>query len=112
VKVELLVVPGCPNEALARDALSEAAQLAGIADLQLTVTVLDTDEHAQRRGFVGSPTILIDGVDPFTVVGAPTGLACRVYATARGPAGAPDVAALRDALLKGCASRSSAAADR
>jgi hypothetical protein len=112
VRVELLVVPDCPNEAVAREVLGEAAQLAGIADLQTTVTVVDTDEQAQRRGFVGSPTFLMNGVDPFAVAGAPTGVTCRVYTTSHGPAGVPDVAALRDALVRACASRSSAAVDR
>ncbi len=30
-------------------------------------------------GFVGSPTIHVDGRDPFPAAGEPTGLTCRVY---------------------------------
>ncbi|MGI8870360.1 MAG: hypothetical protein ACR2F6_16310 [Mycobacteriales bacterium] len=66
----------------------------------MTVTVIDSVKEAQRRAFVGSPTFLIDGVDPFAVPGAPTGVTCRVYATARGMAGVPEVEHLRDALLR------------
>lgn len=112
VHVELLVVRDCPNEALARVALDEAMQLAGLSDLEITVTVVKTDRQAQRRGFIGSPTFLLNRVDPFAVPGAPAGVTCRVDASSTGPAGVPDVAALRDALLRACASRSSATDDR
>ena len=39
---------------------------------------------AGRRGFVRSPTILIDGVDPFGVPGQSPVVACRVYVTPAG----------------------------
>lgn len=96
--VELLVIPGCPHAAPARDALRQAGQIAG--QPELAVTVIDSTEQAQRRGFAGSPTFLIDGVDPFAVADAPVGLACRLYLTADGPAGVPDAAMLLTALLR------------
>ncbi|MGI8696897.1 MAG: thioredoxin family protein [Mycobacteriales bacterium] len=98
--IELLVVPDCPNEAEARQVLRAATELAGVAAAPVTVTVIESTEEAQRRGFVGSPTFLVDGADPFAVPGAPTGLTCRVYATASGMAGVPEVEMLRDALLR------------
>jgi len=100
VVIELLVVPGCPNEGPARDALRAAAELAGLGTVPLTVTVVDSAEEAQRRGFVGSPMFLIDGVDPFAVPGGPNGVTCRVYSTLDGLVGMPDVESLRDALLR------------
>jgi hypothetical protein len=39
--------------------------------------------------FVGSPTILINGVDPFGVAGQSPAYACRVYATPAGLSGVP-----------------------
>ena len=107
--IELLVVPECRNEAAALAVLREAAEAAGLQAVPITVTVIDSDEEAQRRGFVGSPTFLIDDVDPFAIPGAPTGVTCRLYATAAGPAGVPDVQALREALITGRTARSSAA---
>jgi hypothetical protein len=107
VPIELLVVPDCPNADAARAAVRAAAAQAGIAELPATVTVIATDEEARRRGFCGSPTFLIDGIDPFAVPDAPTGLTCRLYPTARGLSGVPEVTALRDALIKARASRSS-----
>ena len=74
--------------------------------------MIETDEQARMRGFVGSPTFLVDGVDPFAVAGAPTGVACRVYPTPNGLSGAPTVAALRDALVRAGAFPANAAADQ
>jgi len=106
--VELLVVPDCPNEATARDLLRDAARQAGITDLRLTVTVIDTDEHARLRGFIGSPTFLVDGVDPFAVTGAAVGVSCRIYRSGDGASGVPDLTALRAALVRACVSRANA----
>ncbi len=71
-----------------------------MAELPATVTVVATDEEAQRRGFRGSPTFLIDGTDPFAAPDAPTGLTCRLYPTAAGLSPVPEPTALRDALLR------------
>ncbi len=100
VVIELLVVADCPNEGPALAVLRVAAALAGVDARPVTVRVIDSAEEARRRGFVGSPTFLIDGVDPFAVPAEPTGVTCRVYATARGLAGVPEVESLRDALLR------------
>lgn len=59
---------------------------------------MDTLEAAQRVGFRGSPTILVDGRDPFASGDEPVGLSCRVYATPDGPAGAPTTDQLREVL--------------
>ena len=44
--------------------------------------------------FIGSPTIRIDGMDPFATGSEQVGLACRLYLTPTGPSGSPDVAQL------------------
>jgi hypothetical protein len=56
---------------------------------------VDTVEQADRVGFHGSPSILVDGVDVFAGAGAGVGLSCRLYQTPDGPAGAPSVDQLR-----------------
>lgn len=48
--------------------------------------------------FVGSPTILIDGVDPFGVAGQSPAFACRVYATPAGLSGVPPLGDVISAL--------------
>ncbi|MGW2705338.1 hypothetical protein [Streptomyces sp. NPDC001340] len=46
-----------------------------------------------------SPTVLIDGVDPFAVPGAPASLSCRLYLEPEGRIeGAPSLADLGRAL--------------
>ncbi|MFF0446266.1 alkylmercury lyase family protein [Streptomyces sp. NPDC004609] len=62
------------------------------------IEVTDPAEAA-RLGMTGSPTVLIDGTDPFTTPGTPASVSCRLY---RGPDGtvdgAPSVPELRRAL--------------
>ena len=65
---------------------------------QITYEKIDTPEQAERAGFRGSPTVLVDGRDPFGSDDAPVGLSCRVYHTDAGPHGAPSVAQLAAAL--------------
>lgn len=67
-------------------------------DIVLTYQVIDTMEAAERAGFHGSPTVLVDGVDGFGDASAPVALACRMYMIEDGPAGAPSLAQIRDAL--------------
>ncbi|MFG2404764.1 organomercurial lyase [Streptomyces brevispora] len=86
----------CPH---ARPALERVtAALAGRdADVEL-VEVADETEAA-RLGMYGSPTILIDGTDPFAPPGAVPSLSCRLYRATDGTvSGTPDETALRQAL--------------
>jgi hypothetical protein len=86
---------GCPNWELARDRLGR------VIDKEKTTIrfeTVDSVERAEAVGFRGSPTILLDGVDPFANADAPVGLACRVYPTDGGYEGAPSVAQLQAAL--------------
>ena len=54
---------------------------------------------AERTGFTGSPTILVDGSDVAGAEGDPVALACRVYHRRDGRISAlPDPEDVRDAL--------------
>jgi hypothetical protein len=60
--------------------------------------IADADEAA-RCGMCGSPTLLVNGQDPFAVPTAGPAMACRMYEGEDGRLeGAPTVAALREAL--------------
>ena len=37
------------------------------------------ETEAARLGMTGSPTILLDGADPFAAAGAVPGLSCRIH---------------------------------
>ena len=89
----------CHGDAAA--ALVEQAEAAGVAAREeADATVTAARAEAERLGFRGSPTILLDGRDPFAATGDPVGLSCRVYRNEEGLEGAPSLARLRAALLK------------
>lgn len=87
----------CPHwreaDRLLRQALVEES-----IDAEVTYQVINTQDEAVEHGFKGSPTMLFDGVDPFTTSDAPVGLGCRIYATKAGPAGYPSLDQMRRAL--------------
>jgi hypothetical protein len=53
--------------------------------------LVSTPEEAEAAGFRGSPTVLVNGHDPFAEPDGPAGLCCRVFRTDAGLAGAPTV---------------------
>jgi hypothetical protein len=89
VRVELLYFDGCPNWIGTEAALREALEAVGAADTRIERNLVTTLEEASRVGFTGSPTVLIDGRDPFAEPTAPVALACRMYRTESGLAGTP-----------------------
>jgi hypothetical protein len=93
MSVALLYIEGCPSWRVAADNLRAALRAVGRTD-RVDCRVVETAEEADAIGFAGSPTVLIDGHDPFAAPTAGVGLACRVYRTPEGPAGAPTVAQL------------------
>jgi hypothetical protein len=80
--------------------LREAIVEAGLDPVSVEVREIDTEASAERLGFVGSPTIRIDGADlQPPPEGEPPGLTCRVYRRRDGTVSPlPDPADLRDAL--------------
>lgn len=96
MRITVLTIPECPNAPLAQERVTAALD-GRAAEVQL-VEVRDQAEAA-RWGMTGSPTVLLDGVDPFANAGSEPSVSCRVYRGAAGAAdGAPSVAALRQAL--------------
>jgi hypothetical protein len=91
---------GCPNAGLAHTRLAEALRRVGLDPAAITLEEVSTPEDAERLGFRGSPTILIDGHDPFADDTGRPALACRIYRTETGPQGSPTVAQLEQALRR------------
>lgn len=89
--VALLYFDGCPNWGQTRQRLAEALSAVGADPSAYRLVVVTTAEEAERLEFRGSPTVLVDGQDPFADPDAPVGLACRVYLTPEGLRGAPTV---------------------
>lgn len=94
--VTLLYFEGCPNWEAADARL---AALSADSDIVVERRLVETPEEAEAAGFRGSPTILVDGRDPFATGDEPVGLACRIYQTPEGPRGAPTEAQLRAVLV-------------
>lgn len=94
--VTLLYFDDCPNWLVANAHLDVLAE--EHPGVSITRHIVDTPEEAERTRFRGSPSILVDGVDPFADPEDPVGLSCRVYQTPDGPAGSPTLDQLRDAL--------------
>lgn len=93
--VTLLYFQGCPNWELANAHLTVLA--AERPDLTVTRRLVEAAE-AECVGFLGSPSIQVDGVDVFAGPGSQVGLTCRRYLTPDGVAGAPTLDQLRTAL--------------
>jgi hypothetical protein len=93
--VTLPYFDGCPHWRITDDRLRRLQEAIGFS---LRHVQVDTPEEAERRGFRGSPTVLVDGVDPFAEDDAPSGLVCRLYATPDGPQGSPTLEQLRAIL--------------
>ena len=63
LEVTVLAVPDCPNEPVLRDRLAQV--LPDYPDATVTRKVIQDEAGAARHGMHGSPTLLVNGSDPF-----------------------------------------------
>jgi Alkylmercury lyase len=97
VHLTVLAVPGCPSVELLEQRLTQVLQ--GRQNVTVSRHTIDDHDQAARRGMRGSPTILVDGIDPFAEPGQPASVSCRLYRQGHGqPKGAPSVRQLRRAI--------------
>jgi hypothetical protein len=99
MRIELLYFDGCPSyEAF----LPRLYELLAQAHVQAPVEQrrVEDDAAAQSECFLGSPTLLVDGVDIEPGAGdrADYGLKCRLYPAEEGLRGAPPDAWVLNAL--------------
>ena len=102
MNVRLLYLDDCPNWTELEERLREALDSCGVT-VTIERCVVDTPEAADRYRFAGSPSILLDGRDPFPSVPGAIGLTCRLYATPYGPAGVPTLEQLVEAVREAAA---------
>ena len=95
--IELLYVPNCRHSETAQrhldTALAEEGLTAGVQEREVA-----SPDDADRFGMYGSPTIRVDGRDPFASPDARPSLSCRLYHDEHGASGAPTVAQLAAVL--------------
>jgi hypothetical protein len=97
MELTLLTVPDCPNAAVFEERLALA--LGGRPDVAFHRREVVDERGAAQEGMHGSPTLLIDGQDPFAAPGQEPTLSCRLYQDASGRTeGAPSLDALRRVL--------------
>ncbi|MCY7403152.1 MAG: thioredoxin family protein [Cryobacterium sp.] len=96
MEITLQYFDGCPNWTIVAERLAAIAQ--PNPDMTVTHRLVETPEDAEAIGFRGSPSILVNGTDVFPDPSAPVGLACRIYVTPDGIAGAPTLEQLQAAI--------------
>ena len=91
VTIEFLHLDGCPNSALAEQRPRTALALSGREDVVVDRVEVTGLADADRLGFIGSPSVRVNGQDPFATGEEQVGFACRVYAGPEGLCGSPTV---------------------
>lgn len=98
--LRLLYFDDCPNWRIADARLKQALNSIGADPSSVVYVRVTSAAQADAVGFRGSPTILVDGADPFADPDVPTGLTCRIYRTAAGVEPAPTVEQLQAVLSR------------
>jgi hypothetical protein len=99
--IQLLFWDGCPSHPRALAELQAVVVGAGLDSATIELLEIATEQDAVAAGFVGSPTVRVDGVDvePPQPDAVPS-LSCRVY---RRPSGRysplPDIDDVRRAVI-------------
>jgi hypothetical protein len=91
MELEVLAVEACPHVAEFEERL--AAALAGTEEAVVRRRVIAGEAEAAAAGMHGSPTLLVNGIDPFATPSQPTSLSCRLAV--------PSVDEIRQALTAG-----------
>ena len=111
MNVQVLHVPGCPNVAVLIARLERS--LTGRSDVRIERFIIRDEADAAARCMTGSPTVLVDGVDPFAPSNQLPSLSCRLYLDEDGVrSGSPSVAQLRAAMAGKARSGSSGQLER
>ena len=94
--VRLVYFDACPNWSTADRRLRALAEELGF---ELELQSVSSPVEVEAAGLRGSPTILVDGRDPYATAEAPLSMSCRLYSTPAGPAGSPTIEQLREILI-------------
>lgn len=98
MRIELLHIDECPNTVAAQEHLQAALIALHRTNIPIHSRLLRSSADTAGTGFAGSPTITADGADIFPDGAPSSDLACRIYRTPEGHAGAPTVGQLVEAL--------------
>ena len=103
MKIEVLYIDGCPHFPATVDAVKKCLGLLGVI---CPITEMSVTDHgmAAHIGFLGSPTVRINGLDiePSAHQRTAFGMMCRTY---EGSGGVPSEDLIRSAITKACRQR-------
>lgn len=99
MQVTIQYFEGDPNWPAARDRVRDVLDGQGLGSVEIELQRIATSAEAHEFRFRGSPTILVDGVDPFDSEESGYGLMSRVYRTEDGMDVAPSKLQLLDVLV-------------
>lgn len=104
MNIELLYFEGCPGYERVLPILEAAARAEGV-DEGVELRPIETVADAERRRFLGSPTVRIDGedVEPGAAARSDFGLKCRLYRDAGGTSGQPGEELIQRAIARAAA---------
>jgi hypothetical protein len=99
MKVEVLYFAGCPNHIPAVERVREVLAQEGMPAEMVEVEVKDA-ATAQQFGFLGSPSVRVDGQDVETAVCGTRafGMMCRTYVDGGERVGVPPLEWIREAV--------------
>jgi hypothetical protein len=100
--VDVLFVAKCPHWRVAFDRVSEAVAVLGLDGVvEVRTREIDNPFDAIRLGFLGSPTVRVDGRDVELGAGDRTdfGLQCRLYRIDGKPDAAPSIEWIKNAIV-------------
>ena len=112
VRVEILARKDCQCRGMARIVVERVIDELGIP-VEVTVIEITSQAQARKRGFLGSPTVRVNGLDvePGTNGSKEVTLGDRVYRGDRGLQGWPDSRWIRASLVVAQAGSSDGDAD-
>ena len=101
MEVQLFYIDGCPSYEQALANVKDALRAEGLPETVEIVLVI-SDEDAQAKSFLGSPTIRVDGADleGIDADARGYGCGCRVYESDGENVGWPSVAQVRQSLQR------------
>jgi hypothetical protein len=102
MRIELLYFEGCPNRLPAMEMLRELLGSLCRED-QIHQVEVRTQAEAEAIGFVGSPSLRINGsdIEPWARTAKDFGLSCRTYLDGPQHSGVPSPESLRRAIMEG-----------
>jgi hypothetical protein len=97
--LDVLYFDGCPGHERLLPSLRALADAHGVA---LQLRSIESIEDAEREGFLGSPSVRVNGVDvePGAHERRDFGLKCRLYRAAAGHSGQPQREWIEHALRR------------